>query len=112
MNIEDIARVAHEVNRAYCQALGDESQLPWLDAPVWQRDSAVDGVCFHKENPDASPSASHDNWLAEKERNGWRYGREKNAADKTHPCMMAFDALPAEQRAKDFLFRAVVRCLV
>lgn len=44
MNIEQIARVCHEVNRAYCQALGDDSQPAWEDAPQWQRDSALLGV--------------------------------------------------------------------
>jgi hypothetical protein len=33
MEIEEIAKVAHEVNRAYCQALGDFSQPKWEDAP-------------------------------------------------------------------------------
>ncbi len=44
MTPEQIARVAHEVNRAYCQALGDNSQPAWEDAPQWQRDSAMLGV--------------------------------------------------------------------
>lgn len=28
-----IAKFAHEVNRAYCQAIGDNSQLPWKKGP-------------------------------------------------------------------------------
>jgi len=35
MDHEQIARVTREVNRAYCLALGDDSQLPWNDAPQW-----------------------------------------------------------------------------
>jgi hypothetical protein len=46
MNDIDIARVCHEVNRAYCTSLGDESQLPWDSAPQWQKDSAINGVRF------------------------------------------------------------------
>ena len=30
------AKTAHEVNRAYCQGLGDYSQLHWEEAPDWQ----------------------------------------------------------------------------
>lgn len=40
MTVEQIVRVAHvahEVNRAYCQSLGDNSQPTWEDAPHWQR---------------------------------------------------------------------------
>ena len=33
LNIEKIAKACHEVNRAYCLALGDTSQPAWEDAP-------------------------------------------------------------------------------
>ena len=46
---EQIARVAHEANRAYCLSLGDPSQLPWEEAPDWAKESAIDGVRFHRE---------------------------------------------------------------
>jgi hypothetical protein len=38
--IDQVARVCHEANRAYCQTLGDNSQPAWDDAPEWQKDSA------------------------------------------------------------------------
>mgnify|MGYP001560010111 CR=1 FL=1 len=37
MNVEDIARVCHEVNRSYCLARGDDSQMPWDKAPTGRR---------------------------------------------------------------------------
>lgn len=111
VDVEAIARVAHEVNRAYCQALGDDSQSPWDEAPRWQRQSAIDGVKFHLANPDAGPEASHENWLRDKVADGWKYGLTKNPETKEHPCMVPFDQLPREQQAKDYLFRAVVRAL-
>ena len=108
---EDIGRVCHEVNRAYCLALGDMSQRPWADAPQWQRDSAIKGVEFHLANPDASPAASHDAWLAVKIADGWKYGPVKDAAKKEHPCFCTFSELPPSQQAKDFIFRAIVHAL-
>lgn len=66
MTPEQIARVAHEANRAYCQALGDNSQPAWEDAPQWQRDSAMLGVKLHTENPNAGAQASHESWMAQK----------------------------------------------
>lgn len=111
MNAEQIARVAHEVNRAYCLALGDASQPSWEDAPQWQRDSAVNGVHFTLNNPTAPASASHDSWLKEKEADGWKYGKKKDPEKKEHPCMVPFDKLPQEQQAKDFIFQAVARAL-
>jgi RyR domain len=106
---EQIAQLAHEANRAYCEALGDMSQVPWAQAPEWQRSSAVNGVIFHETNPEASPSASHDSWLKQKTEEGWKYGPEKDANQKTHPCFRPYEELPVEQRAKDYIFRAVVR---
>lgn len=107
-----IAKVCHEANRGYCAALGDMSQLPWDDAPQWQRDSAIKGVEFIQANPDASPSASHESWLAEKEADGWRYGPEKDAVAKTHPCFIDYEMLPVEQRAKDYIFGAIARAML
>lgn len=109
MNNEQIARVCHEVNRAYCESIGDSSQPSWEDAPEWQRKSAVNGVQFHIDNPHASPSHSHEEWLKEKEADGWKYGAEKNPNTKEHPCFVPYDELPNEQRAKDFIFTAIVR---
>jgi hypothetical protein len=100
------------VNRAYCQALGDNSQPAWEDAPNWQKESAVHGVRLHINNPDVEPEASHECWMAQKLAEGWTYGTEKRPELKQHPCMVPFDALPVEQKAKDFIFRAVVRALV
>jgi len=37
MDIEDIAKVAHEVNRAYCISIGDNSQQSWECSPEWQK---------------------------------------------------------------------------
>lgn len=111
MNIQDIAKAAHEINRAYCQALGDHSQAAWEDAPEWQRESAVKGVVFHIHNPDAGPDHSHKEWLQEKKETGWRYGPVKDAEKKEHPCFVDYEDLPVEQQAKDYLFHAVVHVL-
>lgn len=106
-----IARAAHDMNAAYCRALGDDSQPAWEDAPGWQIASAIAGVEFHLANPEAGPSASHDSWMAQKEAEGWKFGEVKDAEKKEHPCMVPFDKLPTEQQAKDTLFRQMVHTL-
>lgn len=110
MKMELIARVAHEVNRAYCQALGDFSQPKWEDAPEWQRASARMGVDMHTMG-DFGPEASHIGWMKQKTDDGWKYGPVKNPENKEHPCMVPFADLPVEQQAKDYIFRAVVHAL-
>lgn len=109
--IEAIAFVCHEINRAYCESQGDHSQPRWETAPDWQRDSAMAGVRFVLENPDAKPSDSHDSWLALKRADGWSYGPVKDPELKQHPCFVPYDELPAAQKTKDYLFLAVVRTL-
>jgi hypothetical protein len=106
----DIARTCHEVNRAYCQALGDMSQPTWEEAPGWQKESVMMGVRLHLGG-EHGPEASHDSWMAQKLAEGWVYGHVKNPEKKEHPCMVPFSELPREQQAKDFIFRAVVHSL-
>lgn len=110
--IEAIARTAHEANRAYCESLGDTSQLPWDQAPDWARKSAIEGVVFHIQNPDATPEDSHASWLEQKRRDGWRFGEVKDPLQKTHPCFRPYDELPLEQRTKDHLFVGIVKPLI
>lgn len=84
------ARAAHEANRTYCLQLGDESQ-PSVGGSA--------GV--------AAPVCAR--WRARKLREGRRYGPEKSAAEKTHPCLVSYHELPEAQRIKDTLFGAAVR---
>jgi hypothetical protein len=107
----DIAKVCHEANRAYCASLGDQSQVAWEDAPPWQQQSAIKGVYFILDNPTALPSASHESWLEQKRADGWVYGEEKNETLKTHPCFVPYEKLPEAQKAKDYIFGAIVRSM-
>ena len=110
-SVEHIAKTCHEINRAYCQAIGDNSQPAWEEAPEWQRASAIKGVQFHIANPDADPAASHQSWYDQKAAEGWSFGLVKNEELKMHPCMVPYNMLPVEQKAKDYLFRATVHQL-
>lgn len=103
-----IAIICHGINAAYCKSLGDDSQLMWEDAPQWQKDSAIAGVEMHLANPNATPEDSHKSWFKQKELEGWKYGAVKDAELKEHPCFLPYEELPQEQKAKDYLFRAVV----
>lgn len=107
--ISHIAMMCHEVNRVYCQSIGDDSQQSWDKAAGWQRDSAIRGVRFALDNPSAPASAQHDAWLSDKVADGWKWGPVKDADAKQHPCMVDYAALPVEQRIKDHLFKGVVR---
>lgn len=109
MIISCIAELCHEVNRIYCESHGDFSQVPWEQAPQWQKESALNGVLFHIQNPNAGPSASHDNWMREKVEQGWVWGPVKDPERKEHPCIVPYEALPEQQRYKDHLFVTIVK---
>jgi len=107
MKPEIIAKVAHEVNRAYCIAIGQEDVSPEWDE-FGGKDGIISGAQYHLDYPDVTPEESHAAWLAEKEKLGWRYGEEKDDKEKTHPCMVPYEELPVEDRVKDYLFAEIV----
>ena len=107
-DLEIVARMAHEMLRAWCELNGDRSLRRWEDAPAWQRDSTRDTVRFFSDHPGADDGAMHEAWLDQKRRAGWTLGPVKDAERKRHPCMVPFDQLPAEQQFKDRLLRMVI----
>lgn len=109
--IEQIAMTCHEANRAYCDAIGDKSQVAWHAAPEWQKQSAINGVMYHMNNPRSKPEDSHNSWMAQKKADGWKKGKKKDAEKKTHPCMVPYNMLPKEQKAKDYIFIGIVRAM-
>jgi hypothetical protein len=111
MTKENIAQVAHELNKAYCEATGDNSQPSWEEAPEWQKSSAINGVDMHLKNPNATPEDSHKSWMAQKTEEGWKYGAVKNPETKEHPCFVPYNELPESQRAKDYIFRQAIHSL-
>jgi hypothetical protein len=110
MKKEDIARACHEANRALCESYGDHSQVPWEDAPSWQRKAILKGVEFHLSG-EHSAEETHENWMRDKMKDGWTYGSVKNPEKKTHPCLVPYEKLPTMQKAKDAIISAVVRSL-
>lgn len=112
MKTEDIAHVAHNANAALCDTQGDQSQLEWVDAPNWQKESAIAGVRAIRNGSVTEPRHAHEAWANQKFNDGWTYGLTKNPETKEHPCLVPFDQLPVEQQLKGHLFFAIVTTLV
>lgn len=110
--LADIAAVCHEANRMFCLTLGDTSQPGWMQAPEWQRSSAINGVAAVADGSIAHPEQSHESWSAQKIAEGWVFGPVKDAEAKTHPCLVPYDQLPLDQQTKDYLFFAIASTLL
>ena len=106
--IELLARLSHEVNRAYCKTIGDTNHAPWEATPPEIQDSVRNGVRLLLENYTLTPAEMHEHWYKYKKQQGWRLGPVKDFEKKEHPAMVHYDQLPPEQRARDELFRTVV----
>ena len=106
--ILSVAESCHNMNRAYCKFLGDDSQPEWEDASSEVRASVVDGVKeFIKNYPNWSPEQAHESWTKHKLAHEWVYGETKDSEAKTHPYLVPYSDLSQEQRLKDTLFFTV-----
>lgn len=103
------AQAAHEVNRVFCEAHGDNSQLPWEEAPEWQIISAIRGVSVALDG--ATPEQQHEAWSKDKIKEGWKYGPVKDPFKKEHPCLVPYSELPLMQQLKDSLYISVVNAM-
>jgi hypothetical protein len=109
-NEEDIAFVAHEANRAM-QALhaDDVPSLPWFWEGRDLRHTAVSGV--RRVLAGVTPEQNHAAWCRDKVQQGWVFGVEKDVDKKRHPCIVRWESLPQEERAKVRLFYSIVKAL-
>jgi hypothetical protein len=109
--IQRIAQVTHEAMRAWQKANGQAPAPPWSRAPKWMKESSVASVTWRINNPNANASAQHDQWMAQKTADGWKFGKTKDAKKKTHPMLIPYRGLPVFERRKDALVNAVVDAL-
>lgn len=106
-----IAAACHAANVAYSMSIGDTSLPPWAEYDEKLRNSVIEGVRKHLENPDMTPEQAHESWMARRVQEGWKFGPEKNLETKEHPCLVPYADLPASMRSKDYIFKAVVGAL-
>lgn len=106
---EQIAQVCHEANRVIQSLNGEVANARWEMCSADLQESAVKGVQAALDG--ATPIELHDSWVQTKLDQGWTYGLEKSELERTHPQMVAYEELPAEQRIKDHLFGAIVQAL-
>lgn len=109
MTLDQIARVCHAANSAYCEAVGDPVLPHWDNLEESYRQSTRAGVSGVITGN--GPRQSHEGWITERTAQGWVHGPVLDREKKIHPCLVPYDELPEAQRVKDHLFGAIVRTL-
>lgn len=106
-----IAKIAYEVNRTYCSAIGDFISKPWGTVKPDIKATCINRVESCRANKDITPEESHINWMGHKLQNGWVYGESKDEEKKIHPNLVPYRDLPVQQKAKYSIFKGLVNQL-
>lgn len=113
---EQVAQVCHQAItglQEIHQQMGGETPSPcgrFIDLVADLRMAAVEGVRNARNGSIPSPRQHHNWWVQLLRSLGWRKG-PRNPAARTHPNLVDWSQLPAEQQDKDKLFLAVVTAL-
>lgn len=98
--VESAASRAHDTISFMCAT----GAPPWDAVRESQKSSCRAGVRWVLWNPNATPEELHNEWMREKIAEGWVYGKQKNEANKVHPCLVSFSELSKNDKIKDELF--------
>ena len=121
MNYIDIAKRAHKVYQAYCEAVGQPKGDPWDKIPKEKQVKIVDGVVWvlSQEVP-PTPEQCHEHWMATMVELGYinrapytakekaQAKKEKRPLEKISQCMRPWENLPAVEQGKDYVFLGIV----
>lgn len=110
MDPQNIARIAHEADRAFCALHGDLKKV-WASQEAHERECAVRGVKIATATPRATAADLHTSWLRDKREAGWRFGPQLDLHDRLDPMMIPWEQLSDYAQARERLFLAVVRSL-
>jgi hypothetical protein len=62
---------------------------------------APTGFRFTQEETEQLSRIEHERWMNEKREDGWRYGEQRDDAQKSHPSLVPYDALSEPEKEKD-----------
>jgi hypothetical protein len=99
----EIAKIAHEMNNAVVLSYNpNEPVTAWESLDESSQLPLVEAVIFYLNNPDVTPEASHNQWLAKMTET---HGKVEG------PLGVLYHQLSQVQRTKDAVFKAIVESL-
>lgn len=108
-----IGSVVTEANKVLQHELKEGIGPYWIDIEDEIEQSILNGIKTHlayveRTGNALTPKESHELWIREKDRLGWKYGPVKDVKLKEHPCFVSYLTLSKEQRLKDYLFSKLI----
>lgn len=108
-NVKQIAKVAYEVVRAYCESQGDFTVDEWNRADKRIREETVLKVEMIIDNMAWSADHAHEVWMDMMIDNGWIHGDVVDWTKLQHPHIAPYECLPEIYRATLEIFWATVK---
>lgn len=110
--LEAIAEMCYNANNAFCIIQNEETpRTEWSKVTAKVKKQYVSGVKFRIDNPHLGADSIHNEWLKEKELDGWEYGETKSVKRKVSPRIVPYDKLSQQDRKKHILFYNIVDML-
>lgn len=109
LEISIIAKKCHEANNDLLIKNNKEPLVSWSKLDNNTTFLNIKSVNRIIDNPDITPEEIHDEWVKNKKRDGWVYGKVKDDVNKTHPLIIAYDKMSDFDKEKDILFIKTVK---
>ncbi|MFL5822844.1 MAG: RyR domain-containing protein [Solirubrobacteraceae bacterium] len=91
-----------DANRAFADGIGGQlAAAGCILVPAPLIDPHGQLLSFTAEEVEGLARSEHDRWVADKVRNGWRFGPVRDDARKIHPLLVAWGQLDEVERDKD-----------
>ena len=106
--IYDVCKVCHDKNNELMVANGETPRGDWESLDQVDKDLTYKSVKRIIDDRTITAKDIHDEWMTNKESDGWVYGLVKDPVNKTHPLMIPFDEMSDIDKQKDQSFIDIV----
>ncbi len=115
--VELMAKAIHEIRRDLTAVQPEPSKidkwaaLPWDELPDIYQKVEVAVVAFRFSDPGADSRSSHQTWMNQLIKSGYKWGEKNSIVDKTHSFLVPYDQLPYEKRLGNAIIDSVMKNL-